>query len=705
MPNNQHPRVLPGAPYPLGATWDGRGVNFALFSAHAEKVELCLFGRVDRPESARVTLPEYNGNVWHGYLPDARPGTLYGYRVYGPYDPARGHRFNHHKLLFDPYARLLRGRLRWSDAHFGYRVGSPREDLSFDRRDNARITPKCQVIDPAFSWGVHRFPAHPWDATVIYEAHLRGYTMRHPALPNGLRGTAAGFASAAVIDYLKSLGITAVELLPVHAHIDDRHLTDAGLTNYWGYNTIGFFAPEPAYLSTGQLYEFKMMVARLHDAGIEVILDVVYNHTGEGNQMGPTLCFRGIDNASYYCLQDEPRYYCDDTGTGNTLNLAHPRVLQMVMDSLRYWAGEMHVDGFRFDLATTLARGPNGFDPHCSFLDALAQDPLLARVKLIAEPWDLGPDGYQLGRFGAAWSEWNDRYRDSVRRFWRGDAGALPELATRITGSSDLFDHDGRNPRASINFITAHDGFTLRDLVSYDHKHNEANQEDNRDGRDDGLSANYGAEGETSDPAIIELRRRQRRNLLATLLLSQGTPMLLAGDEFGRTQHGNNNAYAQDNETSWVDWEAIDETADLDIRFVRRLISLRRNHAALHWPRFMHGWAQCEKGIKDITWLASEGGEMNTGHWSDPERRSVGLLLNGRADTRVGTLPLDEILLLLLNGHPDDIDFRLPSLPFGSGWAELLAADRRPQSALYEFDSVFRLAGRSVVLFHLAVEV
>jgi glycogen operon protein len=705
MPNNNQPRVLPGAPYPLGATWDGRGVNFALFSANSEKVELCLFDRVDRPESARIVLPERSGNVWHGYLPDARPGTLYGYRVYGPYDPAHGHRFNHHKLLFDPYARLLRGRLRWSDAHFGYRVGSPREDLSFDRRDNARTMPKCQVVDPAFSWGVHRPPAHGWSDTVIYEAHLRGYTMRHPALPNGLRGTVAGFGSAPVIDYLKSLGITAVELLPVQAYVHDRHLVDKGLTNYWGYNTIGFFAPEPAYLSTGQLHEFKTTIARLHDAGIEVILDVVYNHTGEGNQLGPTLCFRGIDNASYYRLQEDPRYYCDDTGTGNSLDLTHPRVLQMVMDSLRYWAGEMQVDGFRFDLATTLARGPNGFDPHCSFLDAVAQDPLLARTKLIAEPWDVGPGGYQVGRFGANWSEWNDRYRDSVRRFWRGDAGALPELATRITGSSDLFDHDGRNPRATVNFVTAHDGFTLRDLVSYEHKHNEANQEDNRDGREDGISANYGAEGETDDPAILELRRRQRRNMLATLLLSQGTPMLVAGDEFGRTQHGNNNAYAQDNETSWIDWEAIDEAADGDIRFVRRLIGLRRNHPALRWPRFMHGWVQCEKGIKDITWLAPEGGEMNEGHWSDPERRSVGLLLNGRADSRFGELPLDEILLLLLNAHPEDIDFHLPALPFGSGWVELLAPARRPESTLHEFDSTFRFAGRSVVLFHLAVEV
>src|SRR5579885_124360 len=584
-------RILPGSPYPLGATWDGRGVNFALFSAHAVKVELCLFDRVDAHESERIVLPECSDHVWHGYLPDAGPGLLYGYRVHGPYEPERGHRFNPHKLLLDPYARLIRGRLRWSDAHFGYRIGSPREDLSFDRRDNARGMPKCQVIDPAFTWGVDRPPCHAWSESVIYEAHLRGFTMRHPELPENLRGTVAGFAGAPVIDYLKGLGITAIELLPVQAHVDDRYLIERGLTNYWGYNTIGFFAPEPGYLSSGRLHEFKTMVARLHDAGIEVILDVVYNHTGEGNQLGPTLCFRGIDNASYYRLQpDAPRYYVDDTGTGNSLNLTHPRVMQMVMDSLRYWTGEMHVDGFRFDLASTLGRGPQGFDPHCSLFSAMRQDPLLARVKLIAEPWDLGPGGYQLGHFGAGWSEWNDRYRDSVRRFWRGDAGALPELATRITGSADLFDHDGRHPRASINFLTAHDGFTLQDLVSYEHKHNAANGEDNRDGRDEAYSANYGIEGPTDDENILALRRRQRRNMLATLLLSQGTPMLLAGDEFGRTQRGNNNAYAQDNEISWVDWEAIDDDTRGDIGFVRRLLNLRRQHSALRWPRFLHGW-------------------------------------------------------------------------------------------------------------------
>ncbi|MGH8112046.1 MAG: glycogen debranching protein GlgX [Rhodanobacteraceae bacterium] len=704
--NNNHPRVLPGAPYPLGATWDGRGVNFALFSAHAEKVELCLFESDGTREHERVVLSECTEQVWHGYLPHAHPGTLYGYRVYGPYDPEHGHRFNHHKLLLDPYACLLQGRFRWSDAHFGYRVGSPRGDLSFDRRDNARGMFKCAVVDSAFSWGGDRLPARRWDETVIYEAHLRGLTMRHPAVEARFRGTDAGLSSPAMIAHLKGLGITAIELLPVHAFLNDRYLVERKLCNYWGYNTIAFFAPEPRYLARGQLFDFKTMVARLHDAGIEVILDVVYNHTAEGNQLGPTLCFRGIDNASYYRLQpDNHRYYTDDTGTGNTFNLGHPRVLQMAMDSLRYWAVQMHVDGFRFDLATALARGPEGFNAHCSFLDALRQDPVLATRKLIAEPWDLGPGGYQLGHYGHGWSEWNDRYRDSVRRFWRGDSGALPELATRILGSADLFDHDGRRPRASINFITAHDGFTLQDLVSYEHKHNEANGEDGRDGRDDALSANYGVEGPTSDANILELRRRQRHNLLATLLLSQGTPMLLAGDEFGRTQHGNNNAYAQDNEISWLDWEAIDEEAEGDIRFVRRLLMLRRQNPALRWPRFLHGNARDDQGLKDTTWCAPDGGEMTTEHWGNPAARCVGLMLNGRADPAADTPPLDEILLLLLNAHPDALDFKLPGLPFGSGWIELLGAGRRPDSALHEFDEVYRLEGRAVVLFHLAIEV
>lgn len=702
-------RIQPGAPYPLGATWDGRGVNFAIFSANAEKVELCLFepGKSRDREHERIVLAECTDQVWHVYLRDAHPGTRYGYRVYGPWDPTHGHRFNHHKLLLDPYARLLHGKLRWSDAHFSYRIGSPREDLSFDRRDNAHGLWKCVVVDDAFSWNGDRPPARSWDETVIYEAHLRGLTMRHPAVEERLRGTDAGLASPEIIGHMKNLGITAIELLPVQAYLNDRHLVEKGLRNYWGYNTMAFFAPEPRYLARRQLYDFKTMIARLHDVGIEVILDVVYNHTAEGNHLGPTLSFRGIDNASYYrLLPDNPRYYIDDTGTGNTFNLGHPYVLQMVMDSLRYWASEMHVDGFRFDLATALARGPEGFDPHCSFLDAVRQDPVLARCKLIAEPWDLGPGGYQLGNYGHGWSEWNDQYRDVVRRFWRGDEGTLPELTTRILGSADLFDHDGRRPRASLNFITAHDGFTLHDLVSFEHKHNEANGEGGRDGRDDEFSANYGAEGPTDDPTIITLRRRQRRNLLATLLLSQGTPMLVAGDEFGRTQHGNNNAYAQDNEISWLDWDAIDEAGNEDIEFVRALIALRQRHLALGWQRFMHGVAQSERGIKDATWLAPGGGEMSTEQWNDPQARSVGLLLNGFAhravDARVDTMTPAEIVLLLLNSAAEAIEFRLPALPCGQGWVEQFATEPQASPVHHAFESTHVLPGRSVALFHLA---
>jgi glycogen operon protein len=707
MPQSGQP-VLPGEAYPLGATWDGRGVNFALFSAHAEKVELCLFDRANARERERIALPECTDQVWHGYLPDARPGTLYGYRVHGPYKPEEGHRFNPNKLLLDPYARVLAGGLKWSDAHFGYRIGSPRADLSFDRRDNARGMWKCAVVDPTFSWGVDVKPHRAWSETVIYETHLRGYTMRHPALKEGIRGTAAGLCAKPVVDYIKSLGITAVELLPVQAFLNDRYLIEKGLANYWGYNTIGFFAPEPAYLASHELYKFKTMVARLHDAGIEVILDVVYNHTGEGNEMGPTLCFRGIDNASYYRLvPEEPRRYINDTGTGNTFNLGHPRVLQMVMDSLRYWAGEMHVDGFRFDLATALGRGPEGFDPHCSFLDALRQDPLLAETKLIAEPWDLGPGGYQLGQYGHGWSEWNDRYRDTVRRFWRGDEGVLPEFATRIAGSADLFDHNGRRPRSSINFITAHDGFALADLVSYEHKHNEANQEDNRDGTDNNISANYGAEGETGDEGILALRRRQRRNFLATLLLSQGTPMLLAGDEFARTQGGNNNAYCQDNEISWVDWQTLEDPGCDDVEFLRRLLNLRREHPALRWSHFLHGEAQGERGLKDITWLTPDGSEMGEASWQDGAR-TLGLLLNGNAGKPAveSPQPLEEILLLLFNANANGLEFKLPALPFGTSWTCVLdTAKETPEAvSLHAFEDAYALDARAVVLFHLTRE-
>ncbi|HLW12146.1 MAG TPA: glycogen debranching protein GlgX, partial [Casimicrobiaceae bacterium] len=546
--------VWRGEPFPLGATWDGQGVNFALYSENAERVELCLFDPKGRREIERIDVRERTDFVWHCYLPDARPGLLYGYRVHGPYAPDRGLRFNAHKLLLDPYARLLAGQIRWSDAQFGYRVGSRREDLTLDTRDSATGMPKCQVVDEAFTWDDDRAPRTLCKDSVIYELHVKGYTRLHPNIPPQLRGTYAGLSTAPVIDHLRKLGVTAVELLPIHAYVDDKRLVDRGLRNYWGYNSIGFFAPDMRYSATGTLGEFKTMVKTLHSAGIEVILDVVYNHTGEGNQLGPTLSFRGIDNRVYYRLEEHLRYYVDYTGTGNTLNTVHPATLRLIFDSLRYWVTEMHVDGFRFDLASTLAREARAFDPFGSFLDIARQDPVLSQVKLIAEPWDLAEGGYQVGSFPPGWSDWNGRYRDAVRAYWKGDGGLVGELASRLSGSSDLFAHGGRSPSASINFITAHDGFTLRDLVSYNDKHNEANLEDNRDGEAHNLSWNCGVEGATDDPAVLALRAQQMRNFIATLFFSQGVPMLAAGDEMGRTQGGNNNAYCQDNATSWLDW-------------------------------------------------------------------------------------------------------------------------------------------------------
>ena len=547
--------VWPGRPHPRGATWDGEGVNFALFSENAKRVELCLFDASGRREVQRIVLGEQTDQVWHCYLPEARPGLVYGYRVYGPYRPLEGHRFNPHKLLLDPYAKSIVGAVRWSDALFGYTVGHKRADLSLDRRDSAGGMPKCKVIDPAFTWGDDRRPVVPWHEMVIYELHVRGFTMQHPDVPPPLRGTYAGLATAPVIDYLQRLGITTVELMPVHAYVDDRNLVQAGLRNYWGYNTIGYFAPDSRYSASGKVSEFKTMVKALHSAGLEVILDVVYNHTAEGNELGPTLAFRGIDNAAHYRLRpDDRRYYMDFTGTGNTLDMQHPRVLQLMMDSLRYWVQEMHVDGFRFDLASALARELHEVDRLGTFFDIIRQDPLLSQVKLIAEPWDLGEGGYQVGNFPSGWAEWNDKYRDTMRAYWKGDGGLIGDFARRLTGSSDLYGRSGRRPHASINYITVHDGFTLRDLVSYNEKHNEANGEGNRDGAANNLSWNCGVEGPTDDPAINELRERQVRNLLGTLLLSQGVPMMLAGDEIGRTQRGNNNAYCHDNEISWVDW-------------------------------------------------------------------------------------------------------------------------------------------------------
>ncbi|MGQ9368854.1 glycogen debranching protein GlgX [Azospirillum sp. A39] len=700
--------VWPGRPHPLGADWDGFGVNFALFSANAEKVELCLFDLASQREVERIVMPEQTDEVWHCYLPEARPGLLYGYRVHGPYDPANGHRFNPHKLLLDPYARALYGAIRWSDAHFGYRVGSTREDLSFDRRDNARAMPKCRVVDRAFTWGGERRPNVPWSESIVYEAHARGFTMLNPLVPRPLRGTFAGMSTQAVIDYLRALGVTAVEFLPVHAHTDDRHLVAQGLHNYWGYNSIGFFAPEPRFMSSGALSEFKTMVARLHEAGIEVILDVVYNHTGEGNHLGPTLSFRGIDNASYYRLMpDDKRYYVNDTGTGNTLNLVHPRVLQMVMDSLRYWVTDMHVDGFRFDLATVLGRESYGYDPGSGFLDAVRQDPVLAGVKLIAEPWDIGPGGYQVGNFPPGWAEWNDRYRDTVRAFWRGDEGKLPELAGRIAGSADLFEKRGRKAWSSVNFVTAHDGFTLEDLVSYNDKHNWANGEGNRDGHSANFSCNYGVEGETGDPAVRQLRDRQKRNLLATLMLSQGTPMLLAGDELGHSQDGNNNAYCQDNELTWIDWaRRQSESADL-LAFARRVIALRKAHPVLRRPSFLHGLAASPAGLKDIVWYTPLGNEKTAEQWRNPHARCVGLLLNGHAGRFLnaeGRRIEDGVLLIVLNAHHDTVSFVLPSVPGGRGWRSLLdtrVADGAGDGRMHLSGRPVPIDGRTTVVFQL----
>jgi glycogen operon protein len=712
MTRAAHARIWPGRPHPLGATWDGKGVNFALFSAHAEKVELCLFDTSGTREIDRIPLPEYTDEVWHGYLPDATPGTLYGYRVYGPYDPRRGHRFNPHKLLVDPYAKALVGSIRTSDAIFGYRIGAAREDLAFDRRDSARVVPKSQVVDPSYAWTQDHRPGIAWADTIIYEAHVRGFTVQHPRLPPPLRGTFAGLTAQPVVDYLKSLGITAIELMPVHAFVDDRHLLPKGLRNYWGYNTLGFFAPETRYLSTGVISEFKTMVARLHDAGIEVILDVVYNHTAEGNHLGPTLSFRGIDNASYYKLVPEDRrYYVNYTGTGNTLNLSHPRVLQMALDSLHYWVQEMHVDGFRFDLAATLGRDPDAFNPGAGFFDAVRQAPALQHVKLIAEPWDIGPDGYRLGGFPPGWSEWNDRFRDTVRRFWRGDDGALPELAARLAGSADLFDRHGRRPWASVNYVTSHDGFTLHDLVSYKEKHNEANLEDNKDGHDENLSWNCGIEGPTEDPEIAALRERQKRNFLSTLLLAQGAAMVLAGDESGRTQQGNNNAYCHDSPLSWLDWEAAEKPPNRELtQFLRRLLALRRAHPVLHRRRFLHGRDASADGVIDIAWYAPTGEEMKPPQWQDPHARCVGLFLNGRARPDIGsdgTPAADVAFLILMNAFHDKVDFTLPALPTCTSWIRRLDTGEpalADTGTPHPMGEVYPLPGRSLVFFQMVEE-
>jgi isoamylase len=706
VPSALRNRIREGLPYPRGATWDGKGVNFSLFSANATRVELCLFDETGATETGRIELPEFTSEIWHGYVPDLRPGTVYGYRVHGPYAPDEGHRFNPNKLLLDPYARAHIGALKWDPAIFGYTLGHADADASFDERDSAPFVPKGVVVDPNFDWARENvWKRVLWDRTVVYELHVRGYTKLHPAVPEGERGTLAGLAHKAVIDYVKSLGVTSIELMPVHAFVNDSYLLDKGLTNYWGYNTLGFFAPDPRYSANParSLQEFKEMVARFHDAGLEVIMDVVYNHTAEGNELGPTLSFKGIDNASYYRLiPDKKRYYINDTGTGNTLNPSHPRVIQMITDSLRYWVQEMHVDGFRFDLGTILAREPHGFDEQSAFLMACTQDPVLSTVKLIAEPWDCGPGGYQVGRFQPGWAEWNDKYRDTARDYWRSEASAAA-LAPRLCASADLFNYRGRKPSASVNFVTAHDGFTLNDLVSYNDKHNEANGEDNRDGSGNNRSWNCGAEGPTDDPEVNKLRERQKRNVLATLLFSQGTPMLLAGDEFGRTQRGNNNAYCQDNGISWVDWHHDDKGKAL-IDFVQMLTAIRRKYPILRFTRFLTGAVNEELGVKDVTWVSATGAEMKTGEWSDGNTRCFGMRLDGRAQpTGIRRRGQEATLLLVLNGWQDVVKFTLPEGNGGGRWLLLLDTNipGKKGEPRFDFGHVYEVTGRSLLLLEL----
>jgi isoamylase len=696
-------RIWEGDGTRLGATWDGLGVNFSLFSASTNKVELCLFDSTGTKEVQRVELPEYTDEVWHGYLPDAGPRTVYAYRVHGPYEPEAGHRFNPNKLVLDPYAKAHIGQLKWSPELFGYTLGSAGDDLTFDERDSAPFMPKCVVVDPAFTWVRDRSPAVPWDRTIIYELHVKGFTKRNPRVPETFRGSFAGLAHHDIIEYIRSLGVTSVELLPIHSFVNDSLLLDKGLTNYWGYNTIGFFAADPRYFATGAITEFKQMIAHFHDAGLEVILDVVYNHTAEGNERGPTLSFRGIDNASYYrLLPDKPRYYINDTGTGNTINMSHPRVLQMVTDSLRYWITEMHVDGFRFDLGTILGREAGGFDQSGGFLDSCRQDPLLNQVKLIAEPWDCGPGGYQVGSFPPGWAEWNDRYRDTVRSFWKGDEGKAGEMASRLSASADLFNKRGRKPWASVNFITAHDGFTLNDLVSFSGKHNDANGENNQDGTSNNLSWNCGAEGPTDDPEINKLRERQKRNLLATLFLSQGTPMLLAGDEFSRTQQGNNNAYCQDNEISWVDWAGTTEQGRSLLVFARKLIRLRDSLPILRRGRFLTAEYNPELDVKDVTWINAAGTEMQETGWGDGNMRCFGMLIDGRAQTSgIKKRASDVTLLIVVNAYHDIVKFTLPTFVGGDQWLTLIDTNdpERRESLTLKTGDAYEVTGRSLLLF------
>ena len=708
MASSLKTKIQEGLPYPRGGTWDGKGTNFAVFSANATKVEVCIFDKTGAQELDRIELPEYTDQIWHGYLADIRPNTVYGYRVHGPYAPDAGHRFNPNKLLLDPYACAHLGELKWNPAVYGYKMESG-DDTTFDERDSAPFMPKCIVVDPGFDWKGQ--PLHrqvPWDNTIIYETHVKGFTKLHPGVPQRLRGTYAGLGSKKAVEYIKSLGVTSVELMPIHTFINDSYLLDKGLTNYWGYNSIGFFAPDPRYaFDRGEsLLEFKEMVSNFHDAGLEVILDVVYNHTAEGNQLGPTLSFKGIDNASYYRLiPDKKRLYINDTGTGNTLNLSHSRVIQMVTDSLRYWVEQTHVDGFRFDLGTILAREPNGFDNQSGFLKACSQDPVLGTVKLIAEPWDCGPGGYQVGAFPPGWAEWNDKFRDHVRDFWRGQAAASV-ITPRLCASGDFFNRQGRKPWASVNFITAHDGFTLNDVVSYNEKHNEANGENNRDGSSDNRSWNCGVEGPTDDPAINAFRQRQMRGMLGTLLFSQGTPMIVAGDEFARTQRGNNNAYCQDNEISWLDWNLAKQN-QAQIAFVQRLIALRHKYPVLRRSRFLTGEYNEELKVKDVTWINANGSEMQGSQWADPNMRCLGMLMDGRAQTSgVKQLGHDATLLLVLNVYQDVVQFTLPKCAGGDQWSLLLDTNIPDlvEGSVFKMQTPYAVTAHSLLLFELQTE-
>lgn len=694
-----------GSPYPLGATFDGKGVNFSIYSENAEAVELCLF---DSPthaeESTRIRIKERTHQVWHVYIPDIGPGQLYGYRVYGAYEPTNGLRFNPHKLLIDPYAKAINGTLQWNDALFGYEVGNPDGDLSFSEIDSAPFIPKCVVIDTSFDWEGDTPLRIPMHKSIIYETHVKGFTATHPDIPEAIRGSYSALAHPASISYLKSLGVTAIELMPVHHFITDRHLQEKGLTNYWGYNTIGFFAPDVRYAATGthgeQVREFKEMVKALHQAGIEVILDVVYNHTGEGNEMGPTLSFRGIDNSAYYRLADEPRYYMDFTGTGNTLNARLPNVLRLIMDSLRYWIQEMHVDGFRFDLASALARELHEVDKLSSFFDVIHQDPVISQAKLIAEPWDIGEGGYQVGEFPPGWAEWNGKYRDCVRDYWIGADSMLGEFANRITGSSDLYRDDYRTPAASINFVTAHDGFTLHDLVTYNEKHNEANGEDNNDGDSHNRSWNCGVEGETTDGEINALRAQQKRNLLTTLFLSQGVPMLVAGDEFGRTQKGNNNAYCQDNEISWLNWKEQDEKL---LTFTKQLIALRKEHPIFCRRKWFQGMPIKGAGLEDIAWFLPEGTEMEDSHWQNDFARSLAVFLNGQGIRSLnddGTKVVDQSFYIMFNAFWEPIEYTLPPMKYSKRWVKVLdtAFEKIERSEEFEAEQKVKVGPRSIVV-------